>query len=191
MSNRSALDKKNTRTALRAASIVFVMIGLSYASVPLYDLFCRVTGFGGTTQIAEQAPTIIGDRKITVRFDASINRELGWDFMPITRPVSLFIGETGLAFYGVKNLTDEQVTGTATFNVSPAKAGYYFNKIECFCFTEQVLEAGQSVEMPVTFFVDPEIMDDPEMNDVTTITLSYTFFKAPETASRSQYKPRG
>ena len=185
------LETRNTKTAIRAGAVAVLMVGLAYASVPLYDLFCRVTGFGGTTQVAEQAPSRVGDRKITVRFDASLNRGLNWDFAPISAPMSVSVGETGLAFYGVKNLTDASMTGTATFNVSPAKAGYYFNKIECFCFTEQVLKAGETAEMPVTFFVDPEIMDDPEMDDVSTITLSYTFFKAPETACSSLIEPRG
>lgn len=186
-------SKANVRVAYGAALMALLMIGAAYASVPLYDLFCRVTGYGGTTQVADIAPGAVNGeaaRMITVRFDASLNRQLPWAFEAPDSVVELPIGESGLAFYSAKNLTDRQITGTATYNVSPDKAGYYFSKIDCFCFTEQVLEPGQSVDMPVSFFVDPEILTDPEMDDVKTITLSYTFFEAPNTVQHNtQQKP--
>lgn len=192
-------SKANARVASSAALMAMLMIGAAYASVPLYDLFCRVTGYGGTTQIAASAPGAVkgaaAERIITVRFDASLNRKLPWAFEAPDRAVELPIGESGLAFYSAKNLTDRRITGTATYNVSPDKAGYYFSKIDCFCFTEQVLEPGQSVDMPVSFFVDPEILTDPEMDDVKTITLSYTFFEAPNTVQNNTQQepasPRG
>ena len=176
-------EKANIRVAGGAAMMALTMIGAAYAAVPLYDLFCRVTGFGGTTQVAEAAPGAVAERMITVRFDASLNRKLPWAFEAPENAVKLPIGESGLAFYSAKNLTDRRITGTATYNVSPDKAGYYFSKIDCFCFTEQVLEPGQAVDMPVSFFIDPEILTDPEMDDVKTITLSYTFFEAADEAS--------
>jgi len=191
-------SKANARVASGAALMAFLMIGAAYASVPLYDLFCRVTGYGGTTQVADIAPGAVNGeaaRMITVRFDASLNRQLPWAFEAPDSAVELPIGESGLAFYSAKNLTDRQITGTATYNVSPDKAGYYFSKIDCFCFTEQALEPGQSVDMPVSFFVDPEILTDPEMDDVKTITLSYTFFEAPNTVQNNTQQepasPRG
>jgi len=169
---------RNRTVALLALGIVAGMVGLSYASVPLYRLFCQVTGFGGVTQRAESAPEVVADRTITVRFNADVNSRLPWRFVPEQREMTLTVCETGLAFYRATNLSDETVTGTATFNVTPFKAGPYFNKIECFCFTEQVLEPGQSIDMPVSFFVDPSVVDDPDLADVHTITLSYTFFRA-------------
>ena len=177
--------RANARVASGAALMAVMMIGAAYAAVPLYDLFCRVTGYGGTTQVAAAAPGAMAERMMTVRFDASLNRRLPWRFEAPQKAVELPIGESGLAFYTAKNLTDRRITGTATYNVSPDKAGYYFSKIDCFCFTEQVLEPGQSVDMPVSFFVDPEILTDPEMDDVKTITLSYTFFEAPNTAQNN------
>ena len=182
---------RNRRTAIGAAGLAVLMIGAAYAAVPLYDLFCRVTGYGGTTQIASAAPATAAARKITIRFDASLNRHMPWSFEAPEQPVQIAIGEQGLAFYEAHNPTDARITGTATYNVSPSKAGIYFSKIDCFCFTEQVLEPGQRVDMPVSFFVDPEILTDPEMDDVKTITLSYTFFKASETARAKPASPRG
>lgn len=175
MAGRSS---RNRAVAMVAVGVVAGMVGLAYASVPLYRLFCQVTGYGGTTQRAEAAGEVVADRKITVRFNADVNSRLPWRFAPEQREVTLAIGETGLAFYRATNQSAETVTGTATFNVTPFKAGPYFNKIECFCFTEQALEPGQSVDMPVTFFVDPAILEDPDLADVHTITLSYTFFRA-------------
>lgn len=171
------LAKRNRRTMMSLTLVVSGMIGLSFASVPLYDLFCRVTGFGGTTQVAEEASDKVLDRKIRIQFDASTNSDLPWHFKPAQREVELKVGQTGLAFYTARNDSGRRTAGTAAFNVTPQKAGLYFSKIDCFCFTEQVLEPGEQVEMPVTFFVDPEIADNPNLDDVTVITLSYTFFE--------------
>ena len=173
----------NRRVALGAGAMALTMIGVSFAAVPLYDMFCRVTGFGGTTQVAEIAPGAVSDRVITVRFDASLNRKMPWRFEAPDAAVDLPVGESGLAFYRAKNPTDRMITGTATYNVSPPEAGIYFSKIDCFCFTEQVLRPGEEVDMPVSFFIDPEILTDSEMDDVKTITLSYTFFEATQQAS--------
>jgi len=156
------------------------MTGLAFASVPLYRLFCQVTGYGGTTQVAERAPGRVFERRITVRFNADVNPKLPWHFQPLERAVTLRVGEPGLAFYRAVNLTDQPVSGTATFNVTPLKAGQYFNKTQCFCFDEQRLEAGEAVEMGVSFFIDPAILEDRNLDDVTTVTLSYTFFRSLE-----------
>ncbi|MEM7545993.1 MAG: cytochrome c oxidase assembly protein [Pseudomonadota bacterium] len=168
-------DRLNRRTMVGLAGLGFFMLGMSFAAVPLYDLFCRVTGYGGTTSVAEAAPDQILDKVVTVRFDASKDRDMAWDFRPVQTEMKIRIGETGLAFYEAHNPTDRPIAGTASFNVAPFSAGGYFSKIECFCFTEQVLAPGQTVQMPVTFFVDPEIMDDDEASLIHTITLSYTF----------------
>ena len=171
--------RRNAATAAAALGIVVIMGGLAYASVPLYRWFCQVTGFGGTTQVAEAAPEELHERSVTVRFNADVNSALPWRFQPVERSVRVRLGEERLAFYRAKNLGDRPVTGTATFNVTPAKAGPYFAKLDCFCFTEQTLAAGRSVDMPVSFYVDPELAGDRNLDDVTTITLSYTFFAAP------------
>ncbi|MAU40768.1 MAG: cytochrome c oxidase assembly protein [Kordiimonas sp.] len=167
------------KTVVTLLLVIAAMIGLVVASVPLYRLFCQVTGYGGTTQqyIAEDGhlPAVL-DRTMTVRFNADIARGLPWYFKPVQRDVTVKVGEEGLAFYKAVNNSDKPVTGTATFNVTPHKAGQYFTKIECFCFTEQTLQPGQSIDMPVTFFVDPEIAEDEHLDEVTEITLSYTFF---------------
>ena len=181
--NDMKAEKANIRVAGGAAMMALTMIGAAYVAVPLYDLFCRVTGFGGTTQVAEAAPGAVSDRLMTVRFDASLNRRLPWDFEAPEAAVDIPVGESGLAFSRARNKTDRTITGTATYNVTPEQAGIYFSKIDCFCFTEQVLEPGQAVDMPVSFFIDPEILTDPEMDDVKTITLSYTFFEAADEAS--------
>lgn len=167
-------------TAICLAGVVFGMVGLSFAAVPLYRIFCQVTGFGGTPQIVEKGSLTILDRQITVRFNADRDRDLPWEFKPEQRSVRLKLGEQSLAFYRARNYGQKAITGTAIFNVTPEKAGQYFNKIECFCFTEQRLEAGQATDMPVTFYVDPRLNDDPSMADVTTITLSYTFYPAED-----------
>lgn len=171
-------SNKNLKVAAVAASVAVGMVGLAYASVPLYNLFCRVTGFGGTTQRADAAPATVLDREIRIAFDANVNSGLGWDFKPVQRHQTVRIGEQSLAFYHATNLGKEPVTGTATFNVSPPQAGQYFSKIQCFCFTEQTLQPGQSVDMPVTYYVDPDIINDPDLKNLDTITLSYTFFRA-------------
>lgn len=172
----SDLQRRNRITAMTAAGIVAGMVGLAYASVPLYELFCRVTGYGGTTQTADAAPAEIGERRIKVRFNADTANGMPWRFQPTQREIEVRVGESALAFYVAKNPTEKSIKGTATYNVTPLKAGIYFNKIDCFCFTEQTLTAGQSIDMPVSFFVDPAISEDPNLDDVKTITLSYTFF---------------
>jgi len=161
-------------------TVVAGMVGLSFASVPLYDLFCRVTGYGGTTQVAAEASDTVSARTVRVRFDSSVNSHLGWRFEPLQREMTLRLGETAVAYYRATNLESTVNTGTATFNVTPQKVGLYFSKIECFCFTEQQLDPGQSVDMPVTFYVDPEMDTEPNLDEVKTITLSYTFFRAEQ-----------
>ncbi len=165
-------------------TIVIAMVGLSYASVPLYRLFCQVTGYGGTTQVAERRNATVTDRVIKVRFDSLANG-LPWAFQPVQREISVRVGENTMAYYRAENLSNEAMTGTATFNVTPLKAGQYFSKVECFCFTEQRLESGQQVDMPVLFFVDPAIENDPNLRDLKTITLSYTFFPVEETTKQA------
>ena len=173
------LDQKRRSSrniALASAAGAALMVGAAFASVPLYRIFCQVTGYGGTTQTADQAPTEVLDRVITIYFDGNTSRDMPWDFKPSQRKVIVKVGEVGLAFYEAHNLSSEVVTGTATFNVTPFKAGVYFTKVDCFCFTEQKLKPGERTDMPVTFYVDPEIADDPTLDDVKEITLSYTFF---------------
>ena len=175
---RDRQGSRNRNTMIACVTVVAGMVGLSFASVPLYDLFCRVTGYGGTTQVAATESSSVSERSVRIRFDASTNSGLGWRFEPVQREMTLRLGETAVAFYRATNLESTGNTGTATFNVTPQKAGLYFQKIDCFCFSEQYLDAGQSVEMPVTFYVDPELDADPNLEDVKTITLSYTFFRA-------------
>ncbi len=165
------------RTALMASAVVVTMGGLAYASVPFYDWFCRVTGFGGITNVAEAGSDVVLDQTITVRFDASLDRDMPWTFKPEVREMELRIGETGLAYYEAHNPLDVPIAGQAAYNVTPYEAGAFFDKIECFCFTEQVLQPGETVMMPVSFFVDPAIVDDREGKHVHTITLSYTFYQ--------------
>ncbi len=175
--------KRNNRVMIMAFAGVFAMVGLAYASVPLYDLFCRVTGFGGTTQRVEATQAVdenllamAADRPVTVRFDANSTNALGWRFNAPNETVTLKPGEIHQISYTAENISNEGSTGVATFNVTPLKAGVYFVKTQCFCFEEQHLEPGQKVNMPVLFYVDPEIVVDQEMDNVDTITLSYSFF---------------
>ncbi|MTI42946.1 cytochrome c oxidase assembly protein subunit 11 [Roseibium hamelinense] len=168
--------KSNLKVALACTGMFTFMIGAAYAAVPLYDLFCRVTGFGGTTQVAEYESDRVIDRKITIRFDGNVNGKLPWSFKPEQRTVTLKMGETGQLSYVAMNTGDMPTVGTSTFNVTPLEAGSYFNKIQCFCFTEQALEPGENIDMPVVFFVDPDMNDDPDLAHVKEITLSYTFF---------------
>lgn len=165
------------KTVLQLVSVVLLMGGLAWASVPFYDWFCRVTGFGGVTGVAESGSETILDETITVRFDASKERGMPWEFTPVVREMEVRIGETGLAFYEAYNPTDRPVAGQASYNVTPYTAGGFFEKIHCFCFEEQVLQPGERVQMPVTFFVDPEIVEDVDGQYVHTITLSYTFYE--------------
>ncbi len=173
-----ASSDRNRKTLIACVVVVAGMTGLSFASVPLYDLFCRVTGYGGTTQVAATDSETVSDRVIRVRFDASTNPHLGWRFEPVQREMTVQLGQTAVAYYRATNLESTANTGTATFNVTPQKAGLYFAKIDCFCFTEQQLDPGQTVEMPVTFYVDPELDTEPNLDEVKIITLSYTFFRA-------------
>ncbi len=177
MSFLSRLEPK-TRTVVQLSGVIVTMGALAWASVPLYDWFCRVTGFGGTTGVSDVAPGDILDQTITVKFDASLARDMPWEFKPVEREMDVRIGETGLAFYEAYNPTDVAIAGTASYNVAPYSTGGYFSKIDCFCFEMQVLEPGQRVLMPVTFYVDPEIVDDPEAQYASHITLSYTFHVA-------------
>ena len=182
---KTVLARRNRRTGLAAAGVVTFMVGLSFAAVPLYDLFCRVTGFGGTTQRSAAAPGAVGDRPITIRFNATTHPNLPWRFTPEQPSVTLRLGEEGLAFYSATNRSDAPVTGVSTYNVTPEKVGRYFHKIACFCFDEQTLTPGERVDMPVTFWVDPKIAEDPSTRDVTTITLSYSFFRTIEDAKKA------
>ncbi len=165
------------KTVLKLVSVVVFMGGLAWASVPLYDWFCRVTGFGGTPSTSTVASDEILDQTIKVRFDASLERDMPWHFTPVEREMEIRIGETGLAFYEAYNPTDRPVAGTAAFNVFPFEAGGFFTKIACFCFEEQVLQPGERVMMPVTFYVDPEIVEDRDAKYTHSITLSYTFYE--------------
>lgn len=170
-----------TRKAMTAgilAGVVVGMVALSFASVPLYRIFCQVTGYGGTPNTqAVRVPDTASDRMVTVRFDSNVNSALPWRFKPEQRLMRVRLGDERLAFYEATNRAGRAITGTATFSVTPYKAAPYFSKIDCFCFTEQTLAAGQRVSMPVSFFVDPAIADDPNTRDVSTITLSYTFYE--------------
>jgi cytochrome c oxidase assembly protein subunit 11 len=168
---------RTTRTAALAFLLVFGMVGLAYASVPLYRMFCEATGFAGTPRRAEgaQAPGPSG-RMISIRFDANHSPALPWRFEPVDTRRNVAIGARNIALFEARNLSDRPVTGTATFNVTPSQAGQYFTKIQCFCFTEQRLSPGQEVQMPVVFYVDPAILDDPDARDIAEITLSYTFY---------------
>lgn len=183
-------SKANMRIVVACSAFVASMVGVSYAAVPLYQLFCQVTGYGGTTQRVEQMSDTILDRKIKVRFDANVAGGLPWAFKPVEREVELKIGETIQIGYTAENKSAETTYGQATFNVTPMAAGAYFNKIQCFCFTENDLKPGEKMDMPVVFFVDPAIIDDPDAKDVTTITLSYTFFPhAPEKPVAAMAEP--
>lgn len=166
---------RNNRIAFGLLGVIVFMGAMAWAAVPFYNWFCRVTGYAGTTNTADAGSDVVLDREITVRFIANTARDMPWEFRPMQTSMKLRIGETGLAYYEAYNPSDETVAGTASYNVAPDQAGYYFTKIECFCFTEQVLEPGQRVEMPVTFYVDPDIVDDPDANFIPSITLSYTF----------------
>ncbi|HLL30729.1 MAG TPA: cytochrome c oxidase assembly protein [Allosphingosinicella sp.] len=170
------LARRNGRTAGLAALLVLAMVGLAFASVPLYRLFCQVTGIGGTTQRAAEAPGPVAGKEIAIRFDANTASALPWRFSPEKPREIVTIGEREMAFYSARNLSARPVKGTATFNVTPVQAGKYFSKIQCFCFNEQILKPGEEVRMPVVFFVDPAILKDPDAKAISEITLSYTFY---------------
>ena len=173
-------ERRNRRVLAALAGVVGVMAAATWASVPLYDWFCRVTGYGGATVTAEQVSDDILDRTIKVRFDASLERDMPWSFRPLELEVEARIGENRIAFYEAHNPTKFPVAGAASYNVYPFSAGEYFVKIDCFCFTEQVLQPGERVEMPVSFYVDPETVNDSETRELGTIILSYTFHKVEE-----------
>lgn len=179
--------KSNRTIALQLAAMAAGMLMLAYASVPLYRLFCQVTGFGGTTQRADAvAPSSkVYDRTVTVTFDANTDPRLPWEFSPVEKHVTVKVGENRLVAFNAHSLSKQVTKGTATFNVTPHAAGRYFSKIQCFCFEEQRLSAGQRVNMPVSFFIDPGFLEDPETRDITNITLSYTFFSY-ESANKSK-----
>ena len=179
------------RTLFQTIGLVVVMGGLAWASVPFYDWFCRVTGFSGVTAVASGDSEIILDKTIKIRFDASLERDMPWDFKPVQREMTLRIGETGLAFYEAYNPTDRPVAGSASYNVAPFDAGGFFAKIDCFCFEEQVLQPGERVQMPVTFYVDPAIVEDSDAKYAKSITLSYTFYEIelPQEAQAALLQP--
>lgn len=177
--------RRNGIIAAICAGTFVGMVGMAYASVPLYRLFCQVTGYGGTTQRVSAGGDRVVDKTVTVRFDSNTSG-VDWDFAPKQREVAVKLGEVRQVAYKAHNRSDRAVTGTATFNVTPQIAGAYFNKIDCFCFTEQTLAPGESADMPVVFFVDPDILDAPELRDISTLTLSYTFFPVDDPNSVAQ-----
>lgn len=179
MSDGNARTRKDRKglVALALTGVVVGMVGLSFAAVPLYQMFCQVTGYGGTTQRADAAPDRILDKTVIVRFDANADPKLPWTFEPEQRTMQVRIGESSLAFFKATNNSDKPVTGTAGFNVAPQAAGLYFAKVQCFCFTKQTLAPGETIEMPVSFFVDPKFVDDESTVNIPEITLSYTFYR--------------
>lgn len=181
----TGIAQRNGRTAALAGLLAIAMVALAYASVPLYRLFCQVTGFDGTTQRAAAAPGPVAGKEVWVRFDGNVATSLPWKFGPEKPREIVTIGEREMAFFTAKNLSARAITGTASFNVTPTQAGKYFSKIQCFCFTEQRLEPGQDVRMPVVFFVDPKILEDPDARQISEITLSYTFYPVDPPRGRS------
>ena len=175
----NTLQHRHRATAAWCAVLVVAMVGAAYAAVPLYRLFCQVTGFDGTPRIAAKAPDTVLEKTITVRFDANVAPGLPWRFEPVETTMTVKIGENAMAFYRAVNTSDRPVTGTATYNILPEVAAAYFSKIQCFCFTEQVLEPGKTMEFPVSFFIDPLIVGDKDARRVTHVTVSYTFHPLP------------
>jgi cytochrome c oxidase assembly protein subunit 11 len=169
---------RNARTAWKLVAVVGGMLGLAYAAVPLYEAFCKATGFGGTPLVAQEGERAVVDRTVTVRFDSNVDPNLSWRFEPEQREVKVKLGEEKLVFFRATNVSQRPIVGTATYNVTPERTAGWFNKIQCFCFTEQLLKPGQSVDMPVVFFVDAEMAGDRRYDDIRTITLSYTFYEA-------------
>jgi cytochrome c oxidase assembly protein subunit 11 len=185
MASPSDLARRNRRLALGAFGFAGLMLGVSFAAVPLYDLFCRVTGYNGTVQTGQAAPGAASDRTITVRFNATTHPNLPWRFEPGQQAVTLRLGEEGMGFYLARNLADRPVEGVSTYNVTPEVVGRYFHKVACFCFESQTLEPGQQVDMPLAFWVDPRIAEDPNTRDIRTITVNYTFFRTLADAERA------
>lgn len=164
-------------------AIVLIMVALSYAAVPIYRMFCQMTGYGGTTQIIDSVPEMLNNdvkRMVTIRFNGDVSHGMPWKFYPLQKEINVVVGESALAFYEAYNPTNNSIIGISTYNVTPPQAAVYFNKIQCFCFDEQQLKADESIDMPVFFFLDPSFTEDPRMDDVNTITLSYTFFPAEQ-----------
>lgn len=189
-SSPETTPKQRSNRVVVGSCLAFVagMVGMAYAAVPLYDMFCRVTGYNGTTQRVEQASDVILDEKVKVTFDANTSGGLPWEFKPVQRDIDIRIGETVQVMYRAKNLSSKPTTGQATFNVTPMQAGAYFNKVQCFCFTETTLQPGEEMEMPVVFFVDPDIVKAVETKDVKTLTLSYTFYPREPSKPVAQVK---
>ena len=187
---KSGPNKERANGVIVASCVAFVvgMTGMAYAAVPLYDMFCKVTGYNGTTKRVEQASDVILDEKVKVTFDANTSGGLPWEFKPVQRDIDIRIGETVQVMYKAKNLSSKPTTGQATFNVTPMQAGAYFNKVQCFCFTETTLQPGEEMEMPVVFFVDPEIVKAVETKDIKTLTLSYTFYPREPSKPVAQVK---
>ena len=185
-----ATPEQKRRTVVKLLGVIVLMGSLAWVSVPAYRLFCQVTGWGGATSVADAAPGAI-EQEITVRFDASFERGMPWTVEPVVREMTMKIGEEGLAFYRAHNPTDRPIAGTASYNVAPYAAGAFFSKIQCFCFELQVLQPGETVDMPVSFFVEPEILDDPDAKFAKTITLSYTFYETelPEDEAQAALAP--
>lgn len=180
---QASLSGRNRRSALMAALMGLGMLGLGFAAVPLYEVFCRVTGYGGTTQrvdAAEAATVQASNRVMSIRFDSNVNSALPWSFKPEQAVDRVTVGARDMAIFLATNNSDQPVVGTATFNVTPLLAGQYFNKVQCFCFSEQLLKPGQTMRMPVLYYVDPAILDDPETKDIKEITLSYTFYRSTD-----------
>lgn len=171
-----SLRNRHRPLALTLASVAIFMVGLSFAAVPAYKLFCQFTGYGGTTQKAERPAEFVSDRTITIRFDSNVSPDLSWEFKPVQKVIKVRIGEPSLIFYQARNTSKRDTVGTASFNVTPEGAGIYFNKIQCFCFNEQRLAAGQIADMPVDFYIDPAILEDEDAKRIKEVTLSYTMF---------------
>jgi len=186
---KTALQSRNLRSGLLFAALPFAMLGLAYASVPLYRMFCQATGYGGTTQRVVNTSAVVLDRTVQVLFDANTSGNLPWSFEPVLRRLDVKLGETSMAYFRATNTSNHKITGTATFNVDPPAAGVHFNKIACFCFTEQTLEPGQSVEMPVTFYVDPAMATDKDASNINVIVLSYTFFEQAQNVTTKAAAP--
>jgi cytochrome c oxidase assembly protein subunit 11 len=185
----TSLARRNGRVAALAGLLAIAMVGLAFAAVPLYRLFCQVTGLGGTTMRADETAAAmvqpVPGKTVSIRFDANVSRDLVWEFKPQETQRTVPIGERNMTAYNARNMTSRPVTGTATFNVTPVQAGKYFSKIQCFCFQEQTLQPGQQVQMPVVFYVDPAILDDPSARDISEITLSYTFYPVEQPGAGS------
>jgi cytochrome c oxidase assembly protein subunit 11 len=187
----AAMARSHRRIAVSCVAVVLAMTGLAYAAVPLYRLYCQVTGYAGTTQRVNEASSRVIDHILTVHFDANVDKALPWKFEPLQHKVDVKVGENTLVFYKATNTSDRPVTGTAVFNVAPEAIGIHFNKIECFCFTEQRLEPGQSIDMPVSFYIDPAFVDDEDTKDLPELTLSYTFYPVEEKRGQTVAKSTG